>query len=181
MLGIRILLVVGLLGSVAGATAPWRRTESREPCARSTALRAPYFGDLHIHTRFSADAYIFGNTQVGPREAYDFALGGTIPVVDENEAYTRSAHLDRPLDFAAVTDHAELFGEVDLCTTPGSPVYDVDLCTLLRRVEPSGQGQFLATVQWLFPLGIPNPPTGLGFCTTPGVDCDAAAVSAWQE
>lgn len=139
----------------------------------------PFFGDLHIHTRFSADAYIFG-TRVGPRDAYDFARGGTLAVVDENEAPTRSARLDRPLDFAAVTDHAEFFGEVRLCDTPTSGVYDEHLCQILRAVD-SGVDRENATIQWLFPAGIPNPPREHAFCALPGIDCDAGAVSVWQE
>jgi hypothetical protein len=162
------------------ATPPWARTETREPCASYADLRQPFFGDLHVHTRFSADAYIFG-TRVGPRDAYDFARGGTIPVSDENELETRTATIDRPLDFTAVTDHAELFGEVDRCIMPGSPAIDEFLCRLLRQVEGSGNEEGDATVNWLFPLGIPNPPTEHEFCTIPGVDCDAAAVSVWQE
>src|SRR5262245_23719309 len=163
------------------ATPPWQRTETREPCAAVAPLRQPFFGDLHVHTRFSADAYIFG-TRVGPRDAYDFARGGTIPVADTNEAQTRSATIDRQLDFMAVTDHSELFGEVDRCTTPGSPAFDVMTCQLLRRVEHTSPDEFNTTVQWLFPLGIPNPPRSLPFCTTtPGVDCDAASISVWQE
>src|SRR5262249_50897359 len=152
-----VVIAVLLTGALAQASMPWQRTEQREPCARSTPFRAPYFGDLHIHTHFSADAYIFG-TRIGPRDVYDFLRGTAIPVDDENEVGTRSAQIDRPLDFAAVTDHAELFGEVALCDTPTSLVYNNDLCVLLREVEPSGVGQFTATVQWLFPLGIPNPP-----------------------
>jgi hypothetical protein len=152
----------------------------REPCAAYDLLRNPYVGDLHIHTRFSADAYIFG-TRVDPRGAYGFAKGGAVTLPDENEAQTRTARLDRPIDFAAVTDHAEWFGEVRLCSTPGSTVYDVDLCQLLRRPEPDLSTQFLTTVQWLFPAGIPTPPPSLPFCTLPGVDCDGAAVSVWQD
>jgi len=177
------LLVVALVGFASIArpvTPPWARTESREGCADTAPFRQPFFGDLHVHTHFSADAYIFG-TRVGPRDAYAFAKGGTIPVVDDVEAETRSATLDRPLDFTAVTDHAELFGEVDLCATPGSPVFDVLLCQLLRQVELTPADDDNTTIQWLFPLGIPNPPTGQAFCTTPGVDCDAHAVSVWQE
>jgi hypothetical protein len=159
--------------------APWQRTESREPCAEFHPLRAPYFGDLHVHTRVSADATIFG-TKVGPRDAYAFARGAPIAVSDENEQPTRSARLSRPLDFTAVTDHSEWFGEVRVCTTPGTAVYDGDLCKILRQAEPPEQ-QFTATVRWLYLAGISNPPPGLPFCTVPGVDCDAAAVSVWQD
>src|SRR5262249_9502900 len=129
-----LALLVLLADHLAAATPPWQRTETREPCAAAAPLRQPFFGDLHVHTRFSADAYIFG-TRVGPRDAYDFARGGTIPVADTNEAQPRSATIDRPLDFMAVTDHSELFGEVDRCTTPGSPAFDVTTCQILRQVE----------------------------------------------
>jgi len=47
----------------------------------------------------------------------------------ENEKQKRSAQIERPLDFAAVTDHAEWLSEVKLCTTPEFPVYEVQLQT----------------------------------------------------
>ena len=175
-----IALVVLRGGITAAETPPWQRTETRVPCTRFSLLRMPYFGDLHVHTRYSADAYIFG-TRVGPRDTYDFARGGTIPLADANEAQTRSARLDRPLDFVAVTDHAEFYGEVELCSTPGSPVYDLGMCQDLRQAEPNPDAQFSTTVEWLFLAGIPNPPPSHAFCSTPGVDCDAAAVSVWQD
>jgi len=131
-----IALLVG--SSVVGATPPWQRTESRVPCTSFDPLRAPYFGDLHIHTHFSADAYIFG-TRVGPPDAYGFARGAPIALADDNEVQTRSTRLDRPLDFAAVTDHSEFFGEVLLCDTPGSFVYDDPMCQLLRRSDSPDQ------------------------------------------
>jgi hypothetical protein len=69
-----------------GGAAAWPRTESRAPCAPSEPLRQPFFGDLHIHTRFSADAYIAG-TRVGPRDAYDFARGRAVfRLADDAEA-----------------------------------------------------------------------------------------------
>src|SRR5262249_53570750 len=109
-LGLALLVV--LADHLAAATPPWQRTETREPCAAVAPLRQPFFGDLHVHTRFSADAYIFG-TRVGPRGADDFARGATIPGAGTIVARPRSATIDRQLDFMAVTDHSELFGEVD--------------------------------------------------------------------
>jgi len=178
---VAVLVTVVVASLAAAAAPPWQRTEERESCARSTTLRAPYVGDLHIHTSFSADAYIFG-TRGTPRDAYAFARGAAaVTIPDGNEAQTRSARIDRPLDFAAVTDHSEFFGEVQLCSTSGSPVYDLDLCRVLRQPEPDGAGQFLTTVRWLFPAGVENPPPSHDFCFLPGIDCDAAAVSVWGE
>jgi hypothetical protein len=180
-----LIALVPSLAAVAvpparAGTTPWPRTETREACSDTTMLRRPFFGDLHVHTRYSADAYIFG-TRVGPRDAYAFSRGGEIPVSDDGEAQTRTARLDRPLDFAAVTDHAEFFGEVSLCSTPGSAVYDEELCRLLRQAEDPDD-RFPVTVSWLLLLGTPTPPTSAhAFCTLPGVDCDAAAVSVWQD
>lgn len=159
--------------------APWERTEDRAPCASYDALRAPYFGDLHVHTRYSADAYIFG-TRGDPREAYRFAQGESIAVSDDDEAQTRHVRLVRPLDFAAVTDHAEFYGEVLLCITPGSPLYDEHMCQILRQADDPNN-RFAVGVSWLFPAGIENPPPSHFFCELPGVDCDAAAVSVWQD
>jgi hypothetical protein len=178
--GVVVALLLALCGSAA-ADPPWQRTEEREPCAVSDPLRLPWFGDLHVHTRVSADAYIFG-TRGSPRDAYVFARGlDAVTVPDQNEAQTRSYRIDRPLDFAAVTDHSEWFGETFLCSSEGSAVYDDPLCVLLRRPEPNGENQFEATVRWLFPAGIANPPPGLEFCTEPGVDCDAAVAAVWQD
>ncbi len=173
-----ILAVTLAIPAAAAGPPPWQRTETRQPCASFDLFRNAYFGDLHIHTKFSADAYIFG-TRVGPPDAYAFAQGATIPFSDDDEQQTRSGQIDRPLDFASVTDHSEWYGEVNLCTSMGSPVYDLSTCQLLRQVEQPAN-RFPVTVAWLYPAGIPNP-THLPLCTTPGVDCTASAISVWQQ
>src|SRR5438874_603113 len=170
------VVIAFLVGSsVTAATPPWQRTEARAPCTSFDPLRAPYFGDLHIHTHFSADAYIFG-TRVGPPDAYAFARGAPIALADDDEAQTRSTRLDRPLDFAAVTDHSEFFGEVLLCDTPGSFVYNDPLCQLLRHSDSPDQQNAPITL-WQAPDGEPAP-MHHPFCNEPGVDLGAASSGA---
>jgi hypothetical protein len=62
------------------------------------------FGDTHVHTSYSADAGMIGNT-LGPDEAYRFAKGETIL-----SSTGVRARLARPLDFLVVADHAENLG-----------------------------------------------------------------------
>jgi hypothetical protein len=66
-----------------------------------------YFGDTHLHTRLSLDAYGDGNTRLGPSEAYRWAKGETL--AGDDGVMTR---ISRPLDFLMVADHGEYMGLV---------------------------------------------------------------------
>jgi hypothetical protein len=63
-----------------------------------------FFGDTHLHTSYSADAGMIGNT-LGPQDAYRFARGETV-----TSSTGIPARLSRPLDFLVVADHAENLG-----------------------------------------------------------------------
>jgi hypothetical protein len=71
-----------------------------------SATRNAYFGDLHVHTEYSFDAFAFG-TIATPYDAYRYAQGEAI---DHPAGF--QVQLDRPLDFYAVTDHAMFLGAV---------------------------------------------------------------------
>ncbi len=76
------------------------------------AHRQAYYGDLHVHTTYSFDAFAFG-TLATPYDAYRFAKGQTIDVPGGSKA-----RLKRPLDFYAVTDHAMFLGGVRAAADP---------------------------------------------------------------
>ena len=90
-------------------------------------MKEAYFGEEHMHTAYSLDAYI-GGTRLTPFEAYAFAQGAEVEVNGIKHK------LDRPLDWVAVTDHAEYLGERYSTWTDGAPGHDLDRVRELRSL-----------------------------------------------
>jgi len=129
-------------------------------------LRNVYFGDLHLHTRNSFDAYIF-NVRATPEDAYAYAKGGTI-----KHAMGFDLHLDTgPLDFLAVTDHAEYLGVLQAIDTAGSAYSKVPYA---RELFASERGKVLAA----FDRFAQSLNSGKRL---PELSDMAATESAWQE
>ena len=134
--------------------------------------RNAYFGDLHIHTRYSFDAFLFG-TKTTPDDAYAFARGEPIlhPAGFEIQ-------LDRPLDFYAVTDHAFFLGMWSAMEQPTHPLHnDPDAQTFLNATTVPERGQsFSKLFQFLNPSANDGSPLSVHLAT------DLTDVkSAWDE
>ena len=99
----------------------------QEASIETNPNRNLYFGDLHVHTCYSFDAYI-GGANATPNEAYQFAKG------QEIEVFEQKVKIRRPLDFAAVTDHSEFLGELYSIQTDGAPAYHSLTARFIRSI-----------------------------------------------
>ncbi|MEM9191222.1 MAG: DUF3604 domain-containing protein [Myxococcota bacterium] len=151
--------------------------DEREACSGRNELRNAYFGDLHAHTALSFDAVTF-DVRTRPRDAYNYAKGQPIglPPYDAAGNPTRMAQLRRPLDFAAVTDHAEFLTESSLCFDSNAPGFDTLTCETYREGN-SVIGDFgeLTTVFLL------RPPPLTGLCANDPELCRRTGGMAWEE
>ncbi len=141
--------------------------EALEVTVPKYPLGNAYFGDLHVHTAYSLDSYIFGNRLL-PRDAYRFARGEALVLRGGVRQQLRA-----PLDFAAVTDHAELFGVYAVCDDKGHPAYSHPMCTGIRDGD-------MAVFREGFHNLSQRPPLPFRVCED-GVDCRSEAVGPWRE
>ena len=123
-----------------------------------------FWGDLHIHTAYSMDAYVFNNRD-DPASAYRFARGQPRRLLDGS-----TISIDRPLDFAAVTDHAEYFGVMGICRGLGRSPYCDELDTVSDGHSRKGFSDFF----------LPFVTKNLPICPVDPKACTDAAVDLWQ-
>src|SRR6266700_661873 len=79
--------------------------------------RDAYFGETHVHTSWSLDAFSIGNMLTTPGDAYKYFKGEPI-----KHPLGFEVKIDTPLDWAGVTDHSEYVGVIKLANDPSSPI-----------------------------------------------------------
>ena len=128
------------------------------------------FGDLHVHTSWSADAYAGGN-RLGPNTAYRFARGEQVEL--QNGLL---AQLETPLDFVALTDHAENFATHIPCTMGGGPEFDTEMCRNMR----SGDMDQQAMLEQVFETAGTRPAPRSALCEDNMAACLANEKAMWS-
>lgn len=111
--------------------APPDAASSQKTRAAAAPTRNAYFGDLHIHTRSSFDAYIF-NVRRTADDAYRFAKGETI----KHPSGFDMTIAGGPLDFYTVTDHAEYLGILPAMDTPGTKLSELQRAKDMFSTDP---------------------------------------------
>ncbi len=94
-------------------------------------LKDVFFGDLHVHTSWSLDAFAFG-VRVGPEDAYRYARGEAIDHVSGSQIRMKGP----PLDFIALTEHANYMGIPSSAQDPESPIRRIPLIQGLLSSDP---------------------------------------------
>ena len=173
-----VALIVGggaAIGAGGALDAPVKATTKAKP---GTAVAKPahlpgynadrnaYYGDLHVHTYLSNDAYIF-NVRRTPEDAYRFAQGETIGHASGFQIRLAGG----PLDFTAVTDHSEYMAAVREGANPDNPDSKLPISQGLISSDPVEVGKaFTAFYAAMRAKTLP-----------PSFTDPATASRAWQE
>jgi hypothetical protein len=105
------LLLVPTLASADSAGEPGRESGKPNP------LRNVYFGEQHLHSENSPDAFAAGTRQKR-EDAFIFGRGDEITLSTNGKKIKRRT----PYDFVALTDHAEYFGVMPKLIDPKDPL-----------------------------------------------------------
>jgi len=111
------LLAATLLMTAVPAAAQQSAGEPGRGGGGPNPLKNVYFGEQHMHTRNSFDAFTLGVNQTWD-QAYEYAKGNEVTLSTSGEKIQKRT----PYDFVAITDHAEYFGVLKEFRDPASPL-----------------------------------------------------------
>ena len=120
--------------------------------AASAQDRNAYFGEQHIHTSWSVDAWLFGNHMTGPDAALKYGQGEAI-----KHPLGYDIKIEQPLDWMGVTDHSEYVGITKEANTPGSAVSKMPEAQPLILKNPNDPADVAKVFAYLVSL-VSKPP-----------------------
>ena len=121
--------------------------------AASSAFAQPnpdknaYFGETHIHTSWSVDAWLMGNRVTGPDDCLKYAQGQTI-----KHPMGYDIKIETPMDFMGVTDHSEYVGVTKEANTKGSALSKLPEAQPLILKDPNNQADIQKVFTYLVNL-----------------------------
>jgi hypothetical protein len=131
-------------------------------------LKDAFFGDIHVHSNNSLDAYSLAGVRASTDDAYRFARGEAI----EHPLGYRIRLKGEPLDFYAVSDHAEFFGVVKSLADPAGPFRTHPLAALIQSPDKADNRKGFVVLDAELTRGEP---------IDPPLESEPVIRSAWQE
>ena len=116
-------------------------------------LRNVYFGEQHLHSEMSPDAYALGTRQTMD-DAYRYGMGEEITLSTTGEKIKKAT----PYDFVALTDHAEYLGVFTELSDPNSPLANNALAKLINSSDQADQNKAASEVIASITSGVPAGP-----------------------
>lgn len=120
-------------------------------------LKNVYFGEQHMHTVNSPDAFAFG-TRNTPDDAYRFCKGEPIKIATTGKTHQKKT----PYDWCALTDHAEYMGMMPLLLKKDNPLADTEIGKMIASGDPKkGEDAFqqiISSVSYNEPISYMNDP-----------------------
>ena len=121
----------------------------------TVADRQLFWGDLHVHSNISFDAFSFGNRTLTSADSFAFASGHKI-----TSSIGMEAQLSRPLDFLLVSDHAEFMGVMRALWADDPEIMEAEFAQRWRKAMSEDNmgsviGEFMATMDAQKGDGVP--------------------------
>lgn len=137
-------LTVSLLCSVAITSSAWAADSIGEPgrsAGGKNELKNVYFGEQHMHTQNSFDAFTVGVRQTWAM-AYEFAIGKPVKLSTTGETMQRKT----PYDWVAITDHSEYYGVFKNMADPTNALSKTDLA---KKINSGDQKTVIDTTFYI--------------------------------
>jgi len=131
------IAVLSLLACQVDAATPAATAAQPAPNPERNA----YFGNVHVHTGWSFDAFTNGS-KTTPTDAYAWAQGKEIT----NSGFGGKIQIQTPLDFYMVSDHAEFMGIFNQMANPDSPLSKTELAKGVTSPDPNVRLQTFAGI-----------------------------------
>ena len=128
------------------------------PVAADTETQV-LFGDTHLHSAYSFDAFLNDNDSAFPDDAYRWARG--LPVIHPTNRVR--VQIDTPLDFLVVSDHAETLGVLTELHSDRSLLSDMGLWGNFKRWVTLEIADYLidsGRAEMIFTYALPKPSIG---------------------
>jgi len=145
------LFAAGVAMAADSAGEPGRSSSGKNP------LKNVYFGEQHMHTVNSPDAFAFG-TRNTPDDAYRFCKGEAVKIATTGETHQKKT----PYDWCALTDHAEYMGIMPLLLKKDNPMANTEIGKMIATGDPKkGEDAFqqiITSVSMNQPISYMNDP-----------------------